>query len=192
MSGWRLRGDRNSNAYTSYWTVPGTMPTQNFLYKKILQNSTKFNKHWCGQSFLCPISNENLHPLLINLASCWFFIIFIDMVLWTFSRVDNFSRVFSSSTRISTPMSCCIEYLFKTALFLNNGLHYLVLVQYAKNYRPFKDIPIFERFPVVISVLAIWVFATILTGAGAYNHRPARTQSNCRTDRANLISSAPW
>ncbi|KAJ4763165.1 Nucleobase ascorbate transporter [Rhynchospora pubera] len=76
------------------------------------------------------------------------------------------------------------------------GLPMLILLiglsQYAKNYRPFKDIPIFERFPVVISMLAIWVFATILTGAGAYNHRPARTQISCRTDRANLISSAPW
>ncbi|CAD5165368.1 unnamed protein product [Musa acuminata subsp. malaccensis] len=66
------------------------------------------------------------------------------------------------------------------------------LSQYLKHYRPFRDIPIFERFPVLICVTIIWIYSLILTAGGAYNHRPARTQNSCRTDRANLISSAPW
>ncbi|XP_020103755.1 nucleobase-ascorbate transporter 1 isoform X3 [Ananas comosus] len=66
------------------------------------------------------------------------------------------------------------------------------LSQYLKHYRPFKDIPIFERFPVLICVAIIWIYSIILTAGGAYNHRPPTTQNSCRTDRANLISSAPW
>ncbi|RWW18519.1 hypothetical protein GW17_00017496 [Ensete ventricosum] len=66
------------------------------------------------------------------------------------------------------------------------------LSQYLKHYRPFRDIPIFERFPVLICVTVIWIYSLILTAGGAYNHRPTKTQDSCRTDRANLISSAPW
>ncbi|KAJ3693278.1 hypothetical protein LUZ60_008758 [Juncus effusus] len=76
------------------------------------------------------------------------------------------------------------------------GIPMLILLvglsQYAKNKRPFRDIPIFERFSPIICVMAVWILATIFTAAGAYNHRPIRTQDSCRTDRANLISSAPW
>ncbi|XP_073098751.1 nucleobase-ascorbate transporter 1 isoform X5 [Elaeis guineensis] len=66
------------------------------------------------------------------------------------------------------------------------------LSQYLKHYRPFRDIPIFERFPVLICVTVIWIYSLILTAGGAYNNRPIKTQDSCRTDRANLISSAPW
>ncbi|MQM16058.1 hypothetical protein Taro_049011, partial [Colocasia esculenta] len=66
------------------------------------------------------------------------------------------------------------------------------LSQYLKHHRPIRDVPIFERFPVLICVAIIWIYALILTAGGAYRHRPARTQDSCRTDRANLISSAPW
>ncbi|XP_010943259.1 nucleobase-ascorbate transporter 1 [Elaeis guineensis] len=66
------------------------------------------------------------------------------------------------------------------------------LSQYLKHYRLFRHIPIFERFPVLICVTVIWIYSLILTAGGAYNHRPIKTQDSCRTDRANLISSAPW
>ncbi|XP_068668877.1 nucleobase-ascorbate transporter 1-like isoform X2 [Aristolochia californica] len=76
------------------------------------------------------------------------------------------------------------------------GIPMLLLVvglsQFLKHIRPFRDIPIFERFPVLISVTFIWAYSHVLTAAGAYRHTPLRTQLNCRTDRANLISSAPW
>ncbi|KAF9610132.1 hypothetical protein IFM89_019997 [Coptis chinensis] len=76
------------------------------------------------------------------------------------------------------------------------GIPMLLIVvassQYFKHIRPFKDIPIFERFPVLICVTIIWVYSHILTSAGAYRHTPEKTQSSCRTDKANIISSAPW
>lgn len=76
------------------------------------------------------------------------------------------------------------------------GLPMLLLViglsQYLKHIRPFKDIPIFERFPVLISISIIWIYAVILTAAGAYRHKPTLTQLSCRTDKANLVSTAPW
>lgn len=44
----------------------------------------------------------------------------------------------------------------------------------------------------LISVTVIWAYAHLLTASGAYKHSPEQTQINCRTDKANLISSAPW
>lgn len=58
--------------------------------------------------------------------------------------------------------------------------------------RPLRDVPIFERFPVLICVAIIWIYSLILTAGGAYRGRPNKTQISCRTDRANLISTAPW
>ncbi|WOK91494.1 hypothetical protein Cni_G00185 [Canna indica] len=55
-----------------------------------------------------------------------------------------------------------------------------------------KRLPILERFSLIITITIVWVYAHLITVAGAYKHRPERTQINCRTDRANLISSAPW
>ncbi|CAN1124240.1 Nucleobase-ascorbate transporter 1 [Linum perenne] len=76
------------------------------------------------------------------------------------------------------------------------GLPMLLLLvglsQYLKHVRPFRDVPIFERFPVLICVTIVWIYSIILTAGGAYRDKPDRTQRSCRTDRANLISSAPW
>ncbi|EXC27253.1 Nucleobase-ascorbate transporter 1 [Morus notabilis] len=65
-------------------------------------------------------------------------------------------------------------------------------MQYLKHVRPFRDVPIFERFPVLICVSIVWIYSLILTASGAYRDKPNRTQISCRTDRANLISTAPW
>ncbi|GMY09815.1 nucleobase-ascorbate transporter 1 isoform X1 [Fagus crenata] len=76
------------------------------------------------------------------------------------------------------------------------GIPMLLLViglsQYLKHVRPFRDVPIFERFPVLICVAIIWIYSLILTASGAYRGKTVRTQNSCRTDRANLISTAPW
>ncbi|XP_078445267.1 nucleobase-ascorbate transporter 1-like [Wolffia australiana] len=66
------------------------------------------------------------------------------------------------------------------------------LSQYVKHQKFLKAMPIFERFPVLISISVIWIYALILTAGGAYKHKSQITQDSCRTDRANLISSAPW
>lgn len=51
---------------------------------------------------------------------------------------------------------------------------------------------IFDRFAVLVTVVIVWVYAHILTVAGAYKHRPPKTQFSCRTDRAGLIGGSPW
>ncbi|XP_008456413.1 nucleobase-ascorbate transporter 1 isoform X2 [Cucumis melo] len=76
------------------------------------------------------------------------------------------------------------------------GLPMLILIiglsQYLKHVRPFRDLPIFERFPVLICVTIVWIYSVILTASGAYRNKPMKTQISCRTDRANLITTAPW
>ncbi|GJY45400.1 nucleobase-ascorbate transporter 1 [Tanacetum coccineum] len=76
------------------------------------------------------------------------------------------------------------------------GLPMLLLVigvsQYLKQTRLLKDVPIFERFPLLICIAIIWIYSIILTASGAYRNRPNMTQMSCRTDRAHLISTAPW
>ncbi|KAK4777369.1 hypothetical protein SAY87_017556 [Trapa incisa] len=76
------------------------------------------------------------------------------------------------------------------------GIPMLLLViglsQYLKHVRLIRDVPIFERFPVLICVTIVWIYALILTASGAYRDKPTLTQRSCRTDRANLISTAPW
>ncbi|CAL5409997.1 unnamed protein product [Camellia sinensis] len=68
---------------------------------------------------------------------------------------------------------------------------FVAFSQYLKHFQT-RQLPILERFALLISVAFIWAYAHLLTASGAYKHRPELTQINCRTDRANLISSAPW
>ncbi|CAL5214171.1 unnamed protein product [Lathyrus oleraceus] len=68
---------------------------------------------------------------------------------------------------------------------------FIIFSQYLKNFQT-RHVPILERFALLISTTVIWAYAHLLTASGAYKHRPDLTQHNCRTDRANLISSAPW
>ncbi|XP_058100845.1 nucleobase-ascorbate transporter 2 [Magnolia sinica] len=68
---------------------------------------------------------------------------------------------------------------------------FIAFSQYLKHFKA-KQLPILERFALLISITVIWAYAHLLTASGAYKHRPVTTQVNCRTDRANLISSAPW
>jgi hypothetical protein len=68
---------------------------------------------------------------------------------------------------------------------------FVVLSQYLKNVQ-IKDIPVLERFSLFICIALVWAYAQILTSGGAYKNSTEVTQINCRTDRANLISSAPW
>lgn len=68
----------------------------------------------------------------------------------------------------------------------------LLPLQYLKHVKPLRDFPICERFPVLISVSIIWIYSLILTASGAYRGKPNATQISCRTDRAGLITSAPW
>uniref|UniRef100_A0A6M2ETB0 Nucleobase-ascorbate transporter 2 n=1 Tax=Populus davidiana TaxID=266767 RepID=A0A6M2ETB0_9ROSI len=68
---------------------------------------------------------------------------------------------------------------------------FIICSQYLKGFQT-KQLPILERFALLISITVIWAYAHLLTASGAYKHRPEITQINCRTDKAYLISSAPW
>ncbi|KAJ7000033.1 nucleobase-ascorbate transporter 2-like [Populus alba x Populus x berolinensis] len=68
---------------------------------------------------------------------------------------------------------------------------FIICSQYLKGFQT-KQLPILERFALLISITVIWAYAHLLTASGAYKHRPEITQMNCRTDKAYLISSAPW
>ncbi|KAJ8447938.1 hypothetical protein Cgig2_028814 [Carnegiea gigantea] len=68
---------------------------------------------------------------------------------------------------------------------------FVIFSQYLKHFQ-IRQLPMLERFALLISVTVIWAYAHLLTASGAYKHHPEKTQLNCRTDRANLISTAPW
>ncbi|GMH12032.1 hypothetical protein Nepgr_013873 [Nepenthes gracilis] len=119
----------------------------------------------------------------------------------------GYSQVWGLFSRFFSPLSMApVVGLIGLGLFhrgfpvLGNcveiGIPMLLLVigssQFLKHIRPLREVPIFERFPVIICATLIWVYAVILTAAGAYRNRPSITQISCRTDKANLISTAPW
>ncbi|EXB38630.1 Nucleobase-ascorbate transporter 3 [Morus notabilis] len=75
------------------------------------------------------------------------------------------------------------------------GLPMLILLvisqQYLKRLHPIAH-HVLERFALLLCIGLVWVFAAILTAAGAYNNVKQQTKISCRTDRSFLISSAPW
>ncbi|TVU06441.1 hypothetical protein EJB05_49657 [Eragrostis curvula] len=68
---------------------------------------------------------------------------------------------------------------------------FVALSQYLKHVQV-RHFPLLERFSVLISIALVWVYAHILTVGGAYKHSSMLTQIYCRTDHANLITTAPW
>ncbi|KAL2476768.1 Nucleobase-ascorbate transporter 1 [Abeliophyllum distichum] len=111
-----------------------------------------------------------------------------------------FQRGFPCDKYSPSPVILTCQMLLNFSLQVGNcveiGLPMLLLViglsQYLKHVKPLRDFPIFERFPVLICVTIIWIYSLILTASGAYRDKPNLTQISCRTDRANLISTAPW
>jgi xanthine/uracil permease len=67
----------------------------------------------------------------------------------------------------------------------------LLFSQFLKHHH-FREHHFFELYPIIIGVVIVWVYATILTVAGAYDHASALGQIHCRTDRAGIVSTAPW
>ncbi|KAJ1294555.1 hypothetical protein BS78_01G154000 [Paspalum vaginatum] len=75
------------------------------------------------------------------------------------------------------------------------GLPALVLVvlfaEYAAHFFA-KGSFVFGRCAVLVTVVIVWIYAEILTAAGAFNERGPITQFSCRTDRAGIIQGSPW
>ncbi|KAF6136872.1 hypothetical protein GIB67_018911 [Kingdonia uniflora] len=75
------------------------------------------------------------------------------------------------------------------------GLPELILLLLISQYLPrliTSRKSIFERLAVLLSVAIVWVYAHILTAAGAYKNKSPKTQFSCRTDRSGLLAAAPW
>ncbi|XP_024399142.1 nucleobase-ascorbate transporter 2 [Physcomitrium patens] len=70
-------------------------------------------------------------------------------------------------------------------------LIFLLLSQYLRHIEV-RERHFFELFHVIFGVIIVWIFAVILTVAGAYDHASELGQRNCRTDRSGLVSAAPW
>ncbi|RWR87113.1 nucleobase-ascorbate transporter 1-like protein [Cinnamomum micranthum f. kanehirae] len=66
------------------------------------------------------------------------------------------------------------------------------VMQYLKHIKTWRDTPVLERFSILLSIAIIWLYSHILTVGGAYTYVPEKTKQSCRTDKAHLISSAPW
>ncbi|KAE9586182.1 hypothetical protein Lal_00010325 [Lupinus albus] len=124
---------------------------------------------------------------------------FINIFLG-YSRVwGNLTRFFSPI--IIVPVVCVVGLgLFArgfpmVASCIQIGLPMLILLvitqQYLKHLVPVAH-HVLEKFALLICIAVVWAFAAILTVAGAYNTAKVPTQMSCRTDRAYLMSTAPW
>ncbi|KAK9829197.1 hypothetical protein WJX72_004442 [[Myrmecia] bisecta] len=50
----------------------------------------------------------------------------------------------------------------------------------------------FQLFPVLLAILVTWIYAIIVTEAGAYDNSSAATQAACRTDQSDVLRLSPW
>ncbi|KAG7591199.1 Xanthine/uracil/vitamin C permease [Arabidopsis thaliana x Arabidopsis arenosa] len=81
----------------------------------------------------------------------------------------------------------CIEIGLPEILLLVIFSQYIPHLMQGETYSNF-----FHRFAVIFSVVIVWLYAYILTIGGAYSDTGINTQISCRTDRAGIISAAPW
>ncbi|KAI4353782.1 hypothetical protein L6164_002710 [Bauhinia variegata] len=123
-----------------------------------------------------------------------------------FQMVMGFFGFWRTVVRFLSPLSV-VPFVTFTGLGLYNigfpmlaqcvelGLPALIIIvfisQYLNRFISTKK-PVFERFTVLFSVAIAWLYALLLTSSTLYNQKPETTQASCRTDRAGIISSAPW
>ncbi|GJN23657.1 hypothetical protein PR202_gb11323 [Eleusine coracana subsp. coracana] len=66
---------------------------------------------------------------------------------------------------------------------------FILFAEYAAHFFV-KGSFVFGRCAVLVTVVIVWIYAEILTAAGAYNERGPITQTSCRTDRAGIIQGS--
>ncbi|KAG5543660.1 hypothetical protein RHGRI_016424 [Rhododendron griersonianum] len=90
--------------------------------------------------------------------------------------------------RFLTPLS-----MVPLMTFTGLGLYYLGFSMYLPHYAKAKiKRRVCDRYALLFSVAFVWGYAQILTSSGAYRNASSATQASCRTDRAGLITGAPW
>ncbi|KAL8161598.1 hypothetical protein V2J09_013087 [Rumex salicifolius] len=108
------------------------------------------------------------------------------IVASTIQIVLGFSGMWRNVTRFLSPLSAA-----PLVALSGFGLYELGFPGYVPHLMK-GERHVFDRFAVIISVVLVWIYAHLLTVGGAYKNRPLTTQISCRTDRAGLISAAPW
>ncbi|RZB58334.1 putative nucleobase-ascorbate transporter 10 [Glycine soja] len=103
-----------------------------------------------------------------------------------FQMAVGFFGLWRNAVRFLRPL-CVVPYVTFTGL----SLYRLGFPMYLNRYMSTKK-PIYDRYSVLFTISSAWLFALVLTSCTAYNHKPQSTQNSCRTDRAGLISAAPW
>ncbi|MBA0864150.1 hypothetical protein Goshw_000051 [Gossypium schwendimanii] len=112
-----------------------------------------------------------------------------------FSVVDNFSATAAISCYIILADSFLFPHLIKLAKCVEVGLPGIILMVFISQFLPRyleSKRSLCGRFSILFSVSITWLFAQLLTSTTVYKHKPENTQISCRTDRAGLISTAPW
>ncbi|XVF69347.1 hypothetical protein PTKIN_Ptkin11bG0073500 [Pterospermum kingtungense] len=123
-----------------------------------------------------------------------------------FQSTMGFLGLWRNAVRFLSPLSV-VPYVTFTGLGLYHlgfpmlakcvevGLPGIIVMVFISQYLPRyieSKKPICDRFAVLFSVAVTWLFAQLLTSTTVYKHKPENTQISCRTDRAGLISTAPW
>ncbi|KAL6562608.1 Nucleobase-ascorbate transporter 7 [Orobanche gracilis] len=128
------------------------------------------------------------------------------MVASTLQIVLGFSGLWRNVTRCMSPLST-VPLVVLTGFGLYElgfpllaecveiGLPQIILLVIFSQYLPHVmkgGRNVFDRFALLFSVVIVWIYAHLLTVGGAYKHVSQATQISCRTDRAGIISGAPW
>ncbi|KAM7280111.1 hypothetical protein ACFE04_007245 [Oxalis oulophora] len=122
-----------------------------------------------------------------------------------FQMVMGFLGLWRSVVRFLSPLSI-VPFVMFTGLGLYHlgfpmvarcveiGIPQIIVMVIISQYLPryISNKPICDRYAVLFSIPIVWLFAQILTSSNVYNHKPEKTQISCRTDRAGLVSTAPW
>ncbi|XP_010556259.1 PREDICTED: nucleobase-ascorbate transporter 7 [Tarenaya hassleriana] len=120
--------------------------------------------------------------------------------------IVGFSGLWRNVTRLLSPLSAVpLVTLAGLGLYelgfpllakcVEIGLPEIILLVIFSRYIPHVmrgERHVFDRFAVIFSVVIVWIYAHLLTVGGAYRNTGIKTQMSCRTDRAGLISAAPW
>ncbi|KAF7141055.1 hypothetical protein RHSIM_Rhsim06G0063000 [Rhododendron simsii] len=105
-----------------------------------------------------------------------------------FQMLIGFLGVWRNVVRFLTPLS-----MVPLMTFTGLGLYYLGFSMYLPRYAKAKiKRRVCDRYALLFSVAFVWGYAQILTSSGAYHNSSSATQASCRTDRAGLITGAPW